>query len=79
MVAPSLISSYNQSTAHFFFAESWNQHWIQIQDGPSYSPTNMFGFDMLVHGVCGDQLPEDELHEDELEVYGVDWEGLHNK
>ena len=31
---------------------------------------------MLVHGVHGDQLPEDDLTEEELEVYGVDWEGL---
>ena len=36
----------------------------------------MFGFDMIVHGVWGDQLPEDELSEEELEVNGVDWEGL---
>ena len=74
MVAPSFIFSSNQSTAHFF-AKSWNQHQIQIWDDPSRSPADMFGFDMLVHGVCGDQLPEDELHQEELEVYGVDWEG----
>jgi len=62
-----------------FFAESWNQHRIQIRDGPNRSPANMFGFDMLVHGVRGDQLPEDDLTEEELEVYGVDWEGLHDE
>jgi len=33
----------------------------------------MFGFDMLVHGVRGDQLPDEDLTEEELEVYGVDW------
>ena len=38
----------------------------------------MFGFDMIVHGVRGDQLPEDELSEEVLEVYRVDWEGLHD-
>lgn len=30
----------------------------------------MFGLDMLVHGTHGDQLPEDELPEEELDVYG---------
>lgn len=60
-----------------FFAESWNQHRIQIRDGPNRSPADMFGFDMFVHGVRGDQVPE-ELSEEELEVYGVDWEGLHD-
>ena len=67
----------NQQLA--FFAESWNQHHIQIRDGPNRSPADMFGFDMLVHGVRGDQLPEGELSEEELEVYGVDWEGLHDE
>jgi hypothetical protein len=36
----------------------------------------MFGFDMLVCGVRGNQLPTEELNEEELEVYGVDWEDL---
>ncbi|EPQ50124.1 hypothetical protein GLOTRDRAFT_67157, partial [Gloeophyllum trabeum ATCC 11539] len=58
-----------------FFAESWNQHRIQIRNGPNRSPADMFGFDMYVHGVRGDQLPEENLNEEELEVYGVDWEG----
>ena len=39
----------------------------------------MFCFDMLVHGIHGDQLPEDNLTEEEQEAYGVDWEGLHDK
>lgn len=32
-----------------FFAESWNQHRIQICNGLNRSPASMFGFDMLVH------------------------------
>jgi hypothetical protein len=37
----------------------------------------MFGFDMFVHGVRGERLPEaDNLTDEELELYGVDWEGL---
>ena len=39
----------------------------------------MFGFDMFVHGVRGDQLPESHLNEDELEVFGVDWEALRDE
>jgi len=39
----------------------------------------MFGFDMIVHGVRGDRLPEGELNEEELEVYGVDWEALRDE
>lgn len=62
-----------------FFAESWNQHRIQIRDGPNRSPADMFGFDMLVHSVRGDQLPDEDLTEEELEVYGVDWEGLQDE
>lgn len=60
-----------------FFAESWNQHRIQIRNGPNRSPADMFGFDMFVHGIRGDELPDDiMLSEEELEVHGVDWEAL---
>ncbi|KAJ7755308.1 hypothetical protein DFH07DRAFT_868420 [Mycena maculata] len=57
-----------------FFMESWNQHQIRIRHGPSRSPADMFGFDMLVHGVRG----TDPLSTEELEVYGVDWEAIHD-
>ncbi|KAJ7035753.1 hypothetical protein C8F04DRAFT_1210195 [Mycena alexandri] len=60
-----------------FFAQSWNQHRIQISHGPNRSPSDMFVFDMLVNGVRGNQLPaEEEMDEEELEVYGIDWAGL---
>ncbi|KAJ7698848.1 hypothetical protein B0H16DRAFT_1349353 [Mycena metata] len=60
-----------------FFAQSWNQHRIQIRRGPNRSPADMFVFDMLVHGVRGNQLPvEVVMDEEELEVYGIDWPGL---
>ena len=37
----------------------------------------MFGFNILVHGLHGDGLPQDEnLTDEELEVYGVDWAAL---
>ena len=61
-----------------FFAEAWNHHRIQIRDGPNRSPADMFGFDMLVHGIRGDRLYDDDLTADELEVYGVDWAALND-
>jgi hypothetical protein len=34
---------------------------------------------MLVYGIWGFQLPENiPMSNEELEVYGVDWEGLHD-
>ncbi|KAJ3513257.1 hypothetical protein NLJ89_g3052 [Agrocybe chaxingu] len=60
-----------------FFAEAWNEHPIQIRDGPNRSPMDLFGFDMAVHGVRGDPLDE-MMSREELEVYGIDWEGLRN-
>lgn len=54
-----------------FFVETWNHHRIQIRGQPNRSPIDLFGFDMLVHGIRGD-----ELLEEELELYGVDWEAL---
>lgn len=54
-----------------FFVETWNHHRIQIRGQPNRSPIDLFGFDMLVHGIRGD-----ELSEEELELYGVDWEAL---
>ncbi|KAJ7364497.1 hypothetical protein DFH08DRAFT_798831 [Mycena albidolilacea] len=59
-----------------FFAQSGNQHRIQIWHGPNRSPVDMFVFNMLVNGVRGNQLPEEELSEEELEVDGIDWSGL---
>ncbi len=68
-----------------FFAQSWNLHKLQIRDGPNCSPADMYGFDMLVHGIRGTRLPlpttdmdDKNLTPEELEVYGVDWEGLHD-
>ncbi|KAJ7076645.1 hypothetical protein B0H15DRAFT_735901, partial [Mycena belliarum] len=49
-----------------FFAQSWNEHRINIRDGPNCLPTDMFHFDMLVHGAHGHSLAAD-LPEEELE------------
>ena len=48
-----------------FFAEAWNEHQIQIRGGPNRSPSDMFYFDMLVHGVRGESLT-DMMDDDEL-------------
>ncbi|KAJ7584926.1 hypothetical protein C8J56DRAFT_1003717 [Mycena floridula] len=53
-----------------FFAQSWNNHRIQIRNGPNRSPLDMFVFDMLALGVRGQAL---ELSPEELESYGIDW------
>ncbi|KAF9509588.1 hypothetical protein BS47DRAFT_1272454, partial [Hydnum rufescens UP504] len=53
------------------FVHLWNSHKLHIRHGTNRSPIDMFGFDMLVHGLHGDVLSPEEL-----EVYGVDWEGL---
>ncbi|KAJ7572202.1 hypothetical protein C8J56DRAFT_1009167 [Mycena floridula] len=56
-----------------FFADSWNNHSIQIRCGASQSPIALFGFDMLALGIRGHEL---QLSDDELEVYGLDWDAL---
>ncbi|KAJ3770384.1 hypothetical protein FB446DRAFT_647046 [Lentinula raphanica] len=61
-----------------FWVEAWNCHRISQRrgDGPARSPEDMFGFDMLTQGLRGDSLDQFSMSEEELEVFGVDWEGL---
>ncbi|KAJ7574991.1 hypothetical protein C8J56DRAFT_1007785 [Mycena floridula] len=56
-----------------FFAESWNDHSIQVCGGASRTPADIFT--MLVHGIHGAEL---ELTEEELEVFGIDWDSLND-
>ncbi|KAH8085980.1 hypothetical protein BXZ70DRAFT_863551, partial [Cristinia sonorae] len=64
-----------------FFVQGWNHHSVTARRGISRSPYDMFGFDMLVHGVRGERpAAEDELQsEAEMEAYGIDWEGLRDE
>lgn len=62
-----------------FFADSWNLHRLHIRDGPNRTPVDMFSFDMLTNGVRGSDILSDTMPEDELEVFGVDWEGLQDE
>ncbi|KAK7043060.1 hypothetical protein VNI00_008798 [Paramarasmius palmivorus] len=61
-----------------FWAESWNHHKITVRQGPNRSPHDFFGFDMFACGFRGDALQSLPLDEDELEVFGIDWEGLYD-
>ncbi|KAJ3832819.1 hypothetical protein F5878DRAFT_547592 [Lentinula raphanica] len=61
-----------------FWAAAWNCHRVSQRqgDGPARSPEDLWGFDMLAHGLRGDSLDQFAMSDEELEVFGVDWEGL---
>ncbi|KAJ4495218.1 hypothetical protein C8R41DRAFT_763203 [Lentinula lateritia] len=62
-----------------FWAEGWNNHQISQRNGPSQSPEDMFGFDMIANGLQGGSLDEVSMTNKELEVFGLDWDGLRDK
>ncbi|KAJ3926141.1 MAG: hypothetical protein NXY57DRAFT_906124 [Lentinula lateritia] len=62
-----------------FWAESWNSHWVRENNGPSRSPEDRFGFDMFVQGFQGEALDQFAMSDEELEVFGIDWEGLEDE
>lgn len=62
-----------------FWAESWNNHRVSQRLGPARSPEDMFVFDSLVNGVRGDEIGQFTMTDEELEVFGVDWEGLQDE
>lgn len=68
------LSTINEQLA--FWAEGWNHHRVSQRHGPSRSPEDMFGFDMIVNGLRGESLEQVAMTDEELEVFGVDWEGL---
>ncbi|KAJ3755629.1 hypothetical protein EV360DRAFT_96085 [Lentinula raphanica] len=70
------INTINESLA--FWVEGWNCHRISQRrgGGPARSPEDMWGFDMLAHGLRGDPVDQYTMTDAELEVFGVDWEGL---
>ncbi|KAH9925166.1 uncharacterized protein B0H18DRAFT_869901 [Fomitopsis serialis] len=63
------------NTELLYFVSGWNHHTIS---GVNRTPSDMFGWDMYVHGIRGGQLPPHQqlLTDEELEYYGVDFEGL---
>ncbi|KAJ3845842.1 hypothetical protein EV368DRAFT_53507 [Lentinula lateritia] len=62
-----------------FWAEGWNNHRISQCNGPSRSPEDMFGFDMIANGLRGGSLDEVSMTDEELEVFGLDWDGLRDE
>ncbi|KAF8824944.1 hypothetical protein HHX47_DHR7000552 [Lentinula edodes] len=62
-----------------FWAESWNSHRVRKNNGPSRSPEDRFGFDMFVQGFRGEALDQFAMSDEELEVFGIDWEGLEDE
>ncbi|KAJ4465847.1 hypothetical protein C8R41DRAFT_781229 [Lentinula lateritia] len=62
-----------------FWAESWNSHRVSQRHGPARSPEDMFVFDSLVNGIRGDNLEQFTMTDEELEVFGVDWDGLQDE
>lgn len=74
------LPSINRDVA--LFVETWNNHRIQIRHGTGRSPIDMYGFDMLAHGLRGDLYVDpgdvDMLLPDDIETFGVDWAGLHD-
>ncbi|KAJ3803732.1 hypothetical protein F5876DRAFT_54176 [Lentinula aff. lateritia] len=62
-----------------FWAESWNSHRVRENSGPSRSPEDRFGFDMFVQGFRGEALDQFAMSDEELEVFGIDWEGLEDE
>ncbi|KAJ3817840.1 hypothetical protein F5880DRAFT_1492290 [Lentinula raphanica] len=67
------------NSALIFWAEGWNNHRITQRDGPSRSPEDMWGFDMLVHGLRGNSLDNFSMSDRELEDFGIDWEDLEDE
>ena len=61
------------------FAIGWNHHVVQVTGGSHRTPADMFGFDMIALGVRGEALPEENLSEQELAEYGVDWQDLRDE
>jgi hypothetical protein len=71
------LSTINDDTHEW--AESWNAHRMEISGSRNASPREMFLFGMLRDGPRGleylaSPVEDQAMDEDELAVYGVDWE-----
>ena len=55
---------------------SWNNHTMSIQGQRSRTPHDMFFFGMIKEGLGGIEYANDDLSEDELAGYGIDWQDL---
>jgi hypothetical protein len=56
------------------WAEAWNSHKLQLDEGCRSSPKQLFCRSLWTDGIHG-LPPQDDNHED-YNLYGVDWEGI---
>ena len=65
------------------WAETWNNHKLQMRDEPQQTPQEMFFFSMLEDGPRGLNGPrqnaQDGLEGDDVSLYGVDWEVIEDE
>ncbi|KAH8824843.1 hypothetical protein DL96DRAFT_1670239 [Flagelloscypha sp. PMI_526] len=62
------------------WAETWNSHKLRLRNQRDRSPRDLFIFGMVENGIRGFELGQEPEEDDitDAEVYGVDWEDLHN-
>ncbi|KZT23193.1 hypothetical protein NEOLEDRAFT_1157389 [Neolentinus lepideus HHB14362 ss-1] len=64
------------------WADTWNSHTIELDGQRNRSPRDMFFFGLVEDGARGLEWvarpADEEIPEDELVGYGVDWEALEN-
>ncbi|RPD68732.1 hypothetical protein L226DRAFT_472992 [Lentinus tigrinus ALCF2SS1-7] len=74
------LGAINQDAAEW--VHMWNNHVLQVKNGPNRSPRDMFFFSFPEDGARGlfDQPPEPDLSEEvgDISQYGVDWEVADN-
>ncbi|KAJ7573825.1 hypothetical protein C8J56DRAFT_1129652 [Mycena floridula] len=58
------------------FAEFWNHHVVSIHGEAHRSPRDLFLFGMINNGLRGLAPLEEELTEQDIDAYGIDWDEL---
>jgi hypothetical protein len=56
------------------WAEAWNSHKIQLDEGRRSSPKQLFSRSLWTDGLHG--LPPQDDHHEDYSLYGVDWDGI---
>ncbi|KAJ3831965.1 hypothetical protein F5878DRAFT_548845 [Lentinula raphanica] len=64
-----------------FWVQGWNCHRISQRsgNGPTRSPEDMWGFDMLAQGMRGNALDQVPMSDEEIAEFGVDWQGIRDE
>jgi hypothetical protein len=58
---------------------AWNSHVVSLRGERARTPQDMFFFGMLEQGVRGIEIEDQDLDEDAIAGYGIDWEALDNQ